>query len=75
MTKGRTSAPRPADAKPVKPGWRTTEFWLSALATVSGLGMASGALAAGSTAAQTVGLIASALTAMGYSASRGRAKS
>jgi hypothetical protein len=57
-----------------KPGYRSTEFWLSAIAAVVGLIISSGALEAGSTAAQIVGVVASALVAMGYTAARGRVK-
>jgi hypothetical protein len=58
----------------IKPGYRTTEFWLSAAAAAVGLLMASGLLVEGSALAQSVGLIATALSAMGYSAARGKAK-
>lgn len=57
-----------------KPGYKTTEFWLSAAASVCGLLMASGALQSGGSWDKVVGLIVSALAAMGYAASRGTVK-
>ncbi len=64
-----------ATEKKVKPGYKTTEFWLSAAAAITGLLLASGVVPVDGSSAQIVGLIATALTAMGYSVSRGRAKS
>ena len=58
----------------IKPGWKTTEFWLSAAATVIGLLFASGAIAEGGQADRWLGLVASALASLGYSVSRGLAK-
>jgi hypothetical protein len=57
-----------------KPGWQTTEFWLSLAATAVGLLFASGVLAPESGAERWLGLVASALTSLGYSVSRGLAK-
>jgi uncharacterized membrane protein YebE (DUF533 family) len=54
----------------MKPGWKTTEFWLSLAAMIVGALLASGALADGSTAAKVVGTIASVLGALGYTANR-----
>jgi hypothetical protein len=59
----------------VKAGYKTTEFWLSLVAAVLGLLIASGLVAEGSTTMQIIGLIASMLTAMGYTVVRGKAKS
>lgn len=58
----------------MKPGYKTTEFWLTVAAQVVGLLAASGALAPDSPWARIVGLAVSALTAMGYTYSRGVAK-
>lgn len=58
-----------------KPGYKTTEFWLSLVAVVLGALASSGSLADGSTAARVVGLAIAALGALGYSVSRGMAKS
>lgn len=54
----------------MKPGYKSTEFWLSlAAACVGGL-MASGVIAPESTTSQVVGLISSALVALGYTGAR-----
>jgi hypothetical protein len=66
--------PEPAQPAPIRPGYRTTEFWLSAAASVVGLLLAADVLAPGSAAGQVVGVLASALAAMGYSVSRSRVK-
>lgn len=66
---------RTPEKKELKPGYRTTEFWLSTVACLVGLLLASGALPASGTAVEVVGLIASALSAMGYSIARGKSKS
>jgi hypothetical protein len=58
----------------VKPGWKTSEFWLASAATLVGLVMASGLIEAGGTWDRIVGLIAAALASMGYSASRASVK-
>ena len=53
-----------------KPGYKTTEFWLSAAAAAIGGMLAAGVIAPASTAAQVVGLISSALVALGYTGAR-----
>lgn len=57
-----------------KAGYKTTEFWLSALALVAGLVMASGAVADDSGFGKFLGVVAAALASAGYSVSRGKAK-
>lgn len=57
----------------MKPGYKTTEFYLTVAATIVGLLMASGAFESGAVA-QGLGVVASALAAMGYSYSRAKAK-
>jgi hypothetical protein len=60
-----------------KPGYKTTEFWLSLLATLVGFLMASGLLdsqPADGWIARVVGGIVAALAALGYSASRAKVK-
>jgi len=58
-----------------KPGYRTTEFWLSVVATMLGFLMASGVFSdQESIAAKIVGAVVAALTAMGYTAGRARVK-
>ena len=62
--------------KSVKPGWRTTEFALSALAALVGLAIAGGFidLDGVSAADKIAGLVCSALAAVGYSVSRSKTK-
>jgi hypothetical protein len=57
-----------------KPGWRTTEFWLSLVAALVGLFMASGVLPVEHMAMKIAGFALSALAALGYSVGRGIAK-
>lgn len=59
----------------IKPGYKTTEFWLTVLATVVGLVVASGGAPHAGPVAQALALIGSALATAGYSVSRGNAKS
>ena len=63
-----TKAPAP------KPGYKTTEFWLSTVATLAGIVLASGAVADGSQAAQIVGGIVAVLATLGYTGARAKAK-
>ena len=63
------AAPAVADAV-VKPGYKTTEFWLSAAATVVGLAIASGIVPTSGTWPQIVGLVTGVLGALGYTVSR-----
>jgi hypothetical protein len=61
----------------MKPGYKTTEFWLSLLATLVGFLMVSGLLdsqPADGWIARVVGGIVAALAALGYSASRAKVK-
>jgi hypothetical protein len=64
------AAPTGTAAPTAKPGWKTSEFWLSSLATVGGILLASGAVAEGTAAAQVVGGIVAVLASLGYTASR-----
>lgn len=63
-----------SEEKKVKPGFKTTEFWLTAIAMIVGLVMASGAVPDDSGLSRALGIAAAALAAMGYSVSRGQAK-
>ena len=63
-----------ADTTTVKAGWKTTEFWLSTVALVLGLVLASGALPDGGLAAQIVGGVLSVLAQLGYTAARAQVK-
>lgn len=58
----------------IKPGWKTTEFWLSVIAAIVGLLFASDAIPTDSPIAKALGGVATALSAMGYSVARGMAK-
>lgn len=51
-------------------GIHSTEFWLTAIATIGGLVMASGLLVESTGWGKIVGLILSTLAAMGYTAQR-----
>ena len=57
-------------AAPVKPGYKTTEFWLSAGATFVGLAIASGIVPETGVWSKVVALVVSAFAAMGYTVSR-----
>ena len=59
----------PAD----KPGWKTTEFWLSLAAVAFGLLQSSGAIGEG-TLGKIVGAAVALLAAMGYSVGRSTVK-
>lgn len=58
----------------MKPGYRTTEFWLTLLATIVGMLTASGAFADAGPVGKGLALVASALAAAGYSYSRAQVK-
>jgi hypothetical protein len=58
----------------MKPGFKTTEFWLSTIAIILGVLMTSGAITAGSPWDKGIGLVVAALASMGYSASRANVK-
>ena len=62
------------EAKPTKPGFKTTEFWFSTAAAVIGILFASGAIAEGSSIDTIIGMAATVLAGMGYSISRGLSK-
>ena len=62
------------EAKPTKPGFKTTEFWFSTAAAVIGILFASGAIAEGSSIDKIIGMAATVLAGMGYSISRGLSK-
>ena len=57
-----------------RPGYKTTEFWLTALFTLATMVVASGALAETHVAVKIAAFIAGALTSLGYGASRGFVK-
>ena len=53
-----------------KPGWKTTEFWLSLAAVICGALVAGDVISETSTIGKAVGAIISVLGALGYTASR-----
>ena len=58
----------------VKPGYKTSEFWLTCLATLVGMAIASGMVPETGVWPRVVALVTAALTSMGYTVSRGMAK-
>jgi|6_EtaG_2_1085325.scaffolds.fasta_scaffold05600_6 hypothetical protein len=58
----------------MKPGFRTTEFWVTTCACLVGLLISSGAFEETGMVMRGLGLAAAALTSAGYSVSRGMAK-
>lgn len=52
------------------PGYKTTEFWISVVASVSGALAASGVFPTESAGERILGLIVSVLVALGYTGSR-----
>jgi len=70
-----TTPPATPDTTPaVKPGYKTTEFWLSSAATFVGLLIASGIVPTTGTWPQIVGMVCALFGAMGYTVSRGTVK-
>ena len=61
-------------SQPKKPGYKSTEFWLSALCIIFGMLLASGVISEGSNAEKIVAFGASVLASFGYSFSRGMVK-
>jgi len=59
---------------PIKPGPKTTEFWLSVVAVVISSLLASGVFHS-ETTLQIIGAVSAALTALGYTAARTVVKS
>lgn len=57
-----------------KPGFKTTEFWLTALTLIVGLLLASGGFESDGTVLKVLGVVAAALSSCGYSVSRGLVK-
>ena len=62
------------ETKTTKPGYKTTEFWLTTAAAVLGMLFASGALGDGGKDMQIASLVASILATLGYTVSRTKAK-
>jgi hypothetical protein len=68
-----------AEKKEIKPGWKSTEFWLCSISGIFSILWGAGVIDLGGDASGTINqaaaLIAGALAAMGYGVSRGLAKS
>jgi hypothetical protein len=58
----------------MRPGYKTTEFWLSFAASVVGALIASGIVPAGGAWDKAVGLVAMVLSSLGYAVTRATAK-
>lgn len=58
----------------MKPGWKTSEFWLTMIAGATSYLMATGAIEVGSPLGKGLAAVAGILAVMGYSVSRGIAK-
>jgi hypothetical protein len=58
-----------------KPGYKSTEFWMSAAVAIIGLVIASGAVEDTSTWGQILAYAMSTLTTLGYTAGRAKVKS
>lgn len=65
---------KPAETKPAKPGWKTSEGWLTFAAVLLSQFYALGFVGDSSTAGKVAAFIASALTAIGYTVARTKAK-
>lgn len=65
-----TTTPTTPTTAPVKPGYQTTEFWLSLAAILVGAVVSSGIVPETGPYAQVVGLITSVLGGLGYTVSR-----
>ena len=58
-----------------KPGFKSTEFWLSTAATILGIALASGLIPEGGQVGQIIGGVLALLANLGYTASRTKVKS
>lgn len=66
------------ETKPVavtKPGYKTTEFWLTGAASLLGILFASGVVSDGGPLAKVLGLAVTLLGTLGYAVARTKAKS
>ena len=59
----------------VKPGYKTSEFWLSTVTSLLSLLYASGLIVDGSTAGKIAAFAVAALSTVGYQVVRGKVKS
>jgi len=58
----------------IKSGWKTTEFWMTAIFILASSAVSSGIFGESSTTTKFLSLIAAGIAAAGYSVSRGVAK-
>ena len=70
MDAEQTTAATPGANTTVKPGYKTTEFWMTAGAAFVGLAIASGIVPDTGVWPKIVALVVSAFAAMGYTVSR-----
>ena len=69
-----TTDPKRKEAPNVKPGYKTTEFWLTALASLMSLLILSDAIPTDSLLEKLVGVVSTVLGALGYAVVRTYAK-
>ena len=62
--------PEPPSVPAEKPGWQTTEFWLSLIALIIGALLSSGAVQEGTTLYQAITFAAVVLASLGYTVGR-----
>jgi hypothetical protein len=70
MAEETTAVEKPA----AKPGWRTSEFWLSTAAVIMSQLYASGVIGDSSAVGKVAALVVSILAALGYTVARTKAK-
>ena len=58
----------------MRPGWKTSEFWVTFVVATVSLMFTSGVVVEGSTTEKVVGYIVAALVALGYTGVRGSLK-
>ena len=58
----------------MRPGWKTSEFWVTFVVATVSLMFTSGVVVEGSTTEKVAGYIVAALVALGYTGSRGSLK-
>jgi hypothetical protein len=63
-----------AIATTTKPGYKTSEFWLTLAANLVGTLMASGVVTDGGTVAKVLGVVVMLLSTLGYQVARTKAK-
>lgn len=71
---GETPAAASPAAAPPKPGWKTTEFWLTATATLAGALISFDVVPETHWSGRLAGAIVATLSTLGYTAIRTRAK-